>query len=130
MRFDEAREIAEEMMSLESELPQLFQMEVAGDLLLLELATHNRMKIVDELWKKKFGVEKLTLQKYIMTYRKYLPIKSAILFAYELINNQSPETAQKYYNEVESNLHSFTQPGEARTALAIMKTLDSNNAYI
>ncbi len=120
MRFDEAREVAEELMSLGASLPQLFQMEVAGDLLLLELATLNRINTVNDLWNKKFGVGNMTLQKYIMTYRKYLPMKCAILFAYELINNQSPETAQEYYNEVESNLHTFTQPGEARTAIAIM----------
>lgn len=120
MRFDEAREVAEELMSLGASLPQLFQMEVAGDLLLLELATLNRINTVNDLWNKKFGVGNMTLQKYIMTYRKYLPMKCAILFAYELINNQSPETAQEYYNEVESNIHAFTQPGEARTAIAIM----------
>ena len=120
MRFDEAREVAEELMSLGASLPQLFQMEVAGDLLLLELATLNRIDTVNDLWNKKFGVGNMTLQKYIMTYRKYLPMKCAILFAYELINNQSPETAQEYYNEVESNIHTFTQPGEARTAIAIM----------
>lgn len=120
MRFDEAREVAEELMSLGASLPQLFQMEVAGDLLLLELATLNRIDTVNDLWNKKFGVGNMTLQKYIMTYRKYLPMKCAILFAYELINNQSLETAQEYYNEVESNIHTFTQPGEARTAIAIM----------
>lgn len=122
-RFDEAREVAEDLMSIGRALPQLFQMEVASDLLLLELATLNRLEIVNELWDKKFGVGNITLQKYITTYRKYLPMKCAVLFAYELINNQSPEEAQKYYDEVESNLNSFTQPGEARTAVAIMDEL-------
>lgn len=126
MRFDEAREIAEELMSIRESLPQLFKMEVASDLLLLELATLNRMEIVNELWDKKFGVGSMTLQKYIMTYRKYFPMKSAILFAYELINNQSPEEAQKYYNEIASKINTFTQPGEARTALAIMDKLSTH----
>lgn len=123
MRFEEAREVAEELMSLGTSLPQLFQMEVASDLLLLELATLNRLEIVNELWDKKFGIGNMTLQKYITTYRKYLPMKCAVLFAYELINNQSPEEAQKYYDEVASNLNTFTQPGEARTAVAIMDDL-------
>lgn len=123
MRFDEAREVTEELMSLGTSLPQLFQMEVAGDLLLLELATRNRIDIVNNLWNMKFSTGNMTLQKYIMRYRKYLPMKCAILFAYELINNQSPETAQEYYEEVESNLNTFTQLGEARTALAIMDEL-------
>ena len=98
-------------------------MEVASDLLLLELATLNRLEIVNELWDKKFCVGNMTLQKYITTYRKYLPMKCAVLFAYELINNQSPEEAQKYYDEVASNLNTFTQPGEAHTAVAIMDEL-------
>lgn len=123
MRFGEAREVAEELMSLGTSLPQLFQMEVASDLLFLELATLNRIEVVNELWNKKFGVGNMTLQKYITTYRKYLPMKCAVLFAYELINNQSPEEAQKYYDEVASNLNTFTQPGEARTAVAIMDEL-------
>lgn len=123
MRFDEAREIAEELMSISKALPQLFQMEVASDLLLLELATLNRIEVINELWNQKLGVGNMTLQKYIQTYRKYLPMKCAVLFAYELINNQSPEEAQKYYDEVESNLNTYTQPGEARTAVAIMDEL-------
>ncbi|MCQ2213694.1 MAG: hypothetical protein MJZ36_08660 [Bacteroidaceae bacterium] len=120
MRFDEAREVAEELMSIGRALPQLFQMEVASDLLFLELATLNRREVVNELWNKKIGVGNMTLQNYIQTYRKYLPMKCAGLFAYELINNQSTEDAQKYYDEVESNLNTYTQPGEARTAIAIM----------
>lgn len=122
-RFDKAREIAEELLSIGKSLPQLFQMEVAADLLFLELATLNRLEVVNELWNRKFGAGNMTLQKYIMTYRKYLPMKCAILFAYELINNESAEEAQKYYKEVETNLNTFTQPGEARTALAIMDEL-------
>lgn len=122
-RFDEAREVAEELMSIGRALPQLFQMEVASDLLFLELATLNRIEVINELWDKKFGAGNMTLQKYITTYRKYLPMKCVVLFAYELINNQSPEKAQKYYDEVESNLNTYTQPGEARTAVAIMDEL-------
>ena len=126
MRFDKARAIAEELMSIGKSLPQLFQMEVASDLLLLELVTLNRIEVVNELWNKKFGVGNMTLQKYITTYRKYLPMKCAVLFAYELVNNQSPEEAQKYYDEVASNINTFTQPGEARMALAIMEKLRKN----
>lgn len=123
MRFDKAREVAEELMSIGRALPQLFQMEVASDLLFLELATLNRIEVINELWNQKLGVGNMTLQKYIQTYRKYLPMKCAALFAYELINNQSPEDAQRYYDEVESNLNTYTQPGEARTAVAIMDEL-------
>lgn len=123
MRFGEAREMAEELMSIDESLPQLFQMEVASDLLLLELATLNRIEVVDDLWNKKFGIEKMALQTYIQKYRKYFPMKCAVLFAYELLNNQSPDAAQKYYDEVKAQLNNYTQPGEARTALAIIEKL-------
>lgn len=124
MRFTEALEIAEELITLGKSLPLLFQMEVTGDLLLLELVTHNRMDVVNELWNRDFGIGNMTLQKYIMTYRKYLPMKCATLFAYELISHQSPEKAQLYYDEVKNNFHAYTQPGEARTALAIMERIN------
>lgn len=126
MRFTEAREIAEELMALGKSLPLLFQMEVAGDLLLLELVTLNRMDVVNELWNKSFGVGSMTLQKYIMTYRKYMPMKCAILYAYEFISHQSSEEAQQYYDEVKNKIHSYTQPGEARSALAIMERINAS----
>lgn len=124
MRFAEARVIAEELMALGKSLPLLFQMEVAGDLLLLELVTLNRMDVVSELWNRNFGVGSMTLQKYIMTYRKYLPMKCAILYAYELISHQSPGEALPYYDEVKNKIHSYTQPGEARSALAIIERIN------
>lgn len=126
LRFEEARTITEELMAVGNSLPMLFQMEVACDQLLLELATRNRIDVVNELWNRKFGGG-MTLQKYVKSYRKYIPLKCAILFAYELINNQSPESAQQYYDEVKSKQNTYTQPGEARTALAIMEKLKNSD---
>lgn len=60
-------------------------------------------------------------KKYIGTSRKYQPIKNAFLYAYELINNQNPEAAKPYYDEVKAKLDTYTQKGEALTALAIME---------
>lgn len=126
LRFEEARTITEELMAVGNSLPMLFQMEVACDQLLLELATRNRIDVVNELWNRKFGGG-MTLQKYVTSYRKYIPLKCAILFAFELINNQSPESAQQYYDEVKSKQNTYTQPGEARTALAIMEKLKNSD---
>lgn len=120
-RFDEAREITEEMMSHEGTLPGMFQLEVASDRLLLELLTLNRMEVVAELWDKK--VARMAVSKYIQAYKKYMPLKCAVLFAYEFINNQNPSAAEAYYNEVKSKQDSYTQPGEALTALAIMEKI-------
>lgn len=131
MRFEEARLITEELTALGESLPMIFQMELSGDRLLLELITLNRNDVVDELWNKKFGSNGMNLQKYVTSYSKYFPLKNCILFAYETFNNQSPESAQRYYDEVESKRNAYTQPGEARTAMAIMEKLTqqiSNNA--
>lgn len=122
--FEEAHAITKELMAVGNSLPMLFQMEVTSDHLLLELATFNRVDVINELWDKKFGIG-MTLQKYITSYRQYFPLKCAILFAYEHIYHQSPDSAQQYYDEVNSKLNTYTQPGEARTALAIMEKIKS-----
>lgn len=120
-RFDEARVVTEEMMKIDKQMPGLYRMEVAGDRVLLELATLNRMEIVNELWNKKDN--QIVLSKYVKTYSKYIPMKCAILYSYELINNQNPETAQVYYDEVKKKQDTYTQKGEALMALAIMDRL-------
>lgn len=127
LRFDEARPIAEEIMALDDALPQLFQMEVSGDLLLLELATLRRPEVIARLWNMKFGASGMTLQKYVTAYRKYFPMKCAILYAYEMLELQSPESAQQYYDEVVAKLDTYAQPGEARSAIAIMERLNATN---
>lgn len=120
LRFDEAREVAEEIMNVEN-LPQLYRMETASDCLFLELATLNRAEVVTKLWDKK-------LEQYVRQTAKYMPTKLVTLFAYELINNQNPEEAQKYYDEVERRMYKYSQPGEARTAIAIMDFLKEHHA--
>lgn len=102
-------------------LPQLYRMETASDRLFLELATLNRAEVVTKLWDKK-------LEQYVRQTAKYMPTKLVTLFAYELINNQNPEEAQKYYDEVERRMNKYSQPGEARTAIAIMDFLKEHHA--
>lgn len=120
LRFDEARAVAEQIMGVES-LPQLYRMETASDCLFLELATLNRAEVIAKLWDKK-------TEQYVRHTAKYMPMKHATLFAYELINNQNPEEAQKHYDEVESRMNEYSQPGEARTAIAIMDFLKEHHA--
>ncbi|MCQ2111615.1 MAG: hypothetical protein MJY79_09000 [Bacteroidaceae bacterium] len=122
-RFEEAHAITEEMLTNESNLLGLYQMEVSCDHLLLELVTKNRFDVVNGLWNRK--TNNMPLSKYITVYSKYLPLKCAVLFAYELINNQNADAAQKYYDEVKSRLDCYTQKGEALTALAIMDKIRS-----
>lgn len=113
MRLDEAREIAEEIVAIGDKLPMLFRLEVETDRLIQELATLNRYEVVARLWSD-------SLQRYIKTARKYAPLKCAALFAYEYINNQNPEAASPYYEEVKARQNNYAQPGEAYTALAVM----------
>lgn len=116
LEFDAAREITEEFMNLGDNLPMLFRNEVASDRIFLELATLNRIEVISELFDKK-------LQQYIEVNSKYSPLKSAVLFAYELVHNQNPEAAQSHYDKVVANLDKYINPGEARTAVAIMDEL-------
>ena len=113
LRLDEAREVAEEIGKIGDRLPMLFRMEINCDRLLLELATLNRCEVVGHLWNER-------LQQYVKAARKYAPLKCAVLFAYEYINNQNPEAAAPYYEEVKTRQNDYAQPGEALTALAVM----------
>lgn len=150
LRFEEALPMAEELHSLGESLPVFFQMEVACDRVLMELALwvrerhdqaassecaeskgdveecSERLAIVDELWNREFGNARMTLHKYVTTYSEYLPLKCAVLFAYELVVNKSPGSAGRYYDEVKSKQNTYAQPGEARTALAIMDYLKAD----
>lgn len=118
LRFDEARQVTEEMMGIGDAMPGLFKLEVVGDRLLLELLTHNRLSVVSELWNTK--ANRMEASKYIQTYKIFMPLKCAILYAYEFINNQNPEAAEPYYEEVNTKLDTYTQKGEALTALEVM----------
>lgn len=116
MEFDAARQITEEFQVLGKNLPEMFKCEVASDRLFLELATLNRIEVVSELYDKK-------LQKYIETFSKYSPLKSAVLFAYELINNQNPVAAQAHYDKVAAHSGKYLNTCETKTALDIMNEL-------
>lgn len=119
MRFDEARSITEEFTMLGNAVPQLFQMEIASDGLLLELLTKGREDVVDRLWTKK-------QQRYVKAYAKYMPLKVATLFAYEFIHNHDAEAARKYHDELIAKQDKYTQPGEARMAIALIEWILAN----
>lgn len=121
LRFEEAHAMAGEMLAMGKDLPGLFRMEVAGDYLLMELATNNRKEVVEELWNTKNAG--LSLEKYLRMHSKYSALKCATLFAYELLYSQNPDKAQPYYDEVKARKDSYTQIGEGLTALAIMERL-------
>lgn len=112
-RLDEAREMTEEFLRLEKVVPQVFRMEVICDRLLLELMTLRREEVISKWWTKE-------QQKYVQAYRTSAPMKSALLFAYELNVHKDKEAALKHFEDVKSRQNRYTQLGEARSALVLM----------
>jgi len=107
--YEKAREIAEEIMSLGKNLPQVFQMEIGGELVMLELMTTHRDEVVKELWTKQ-------LEDYIKANKPYSAMKCAVLFVYELLYNHNEEAAITYKEEIEEHSEDYTMPGEVRSA--------------
>ena len=112
-RLEDALTVAEELMSLGKKLPQLMQLEVAGERVMLELLTLQRKAVVDELWTK-------TLQQYTEVNSKYSPIKCAVLFAVNLLHLNDPAKADTYKQTLLEHQLDFTMPGEARTAIFLV----------
>lgn len=112
--LDEAREVAEEIMSISNKLPQLLRMEVGGERVMLELLTTRRPEVIGELWDG-------ALARYTEVNSKYSPIKCAVLYAYHLLHNHNVVEAEKYRQELVNHQHDYTMPGEARTALELTR---------
>ena len=113
-RLDEARLVAEELMALGKKLPQLLQLEIGGERVMLELMTTRRPEVVSQLWTK-------TLARYTEANSKYSPIKCAVLYAYELLHNHNTQKAETYKQQLEAHQHDYTMPGEALTALYLIQ---------
>ena len=119
--FDKARQVAEELMALGKKLPQLLQMEVANERVMLELMTTNREEVVGELWSKQVA-------RYTELNSKYSPIKCAVLYAYELLHNHNAEKAGSYKRHLEMHRNDYTMPGEALTALWLIEKIDEKGS--
>ena len=117
--LDEARSVAEEIMALGKKLPQLFRMEVACERVMLELLTTRRKEIINELWDKQQS-------RYTEMNSRYSPIKCAVLYAVELLMHHDSEKAETYKHQLETHQHDYTMPGEARTAMELVRVIDSS----
>lgn len=113
-RYDEARQVAEEVMALDKKLPVLLKLETGGERVMLELLTTNRREVVEELWTKQ-------LAHYTMANSKYSPIKCAVLYAYELLFNLDAQRADSYRQQLEEHQADYMMPGEARTAISLVE---------
>ncbi len=117
-RYVEARMVGEELIGLGKALPQIFRMEVGGELVMMELMTAKRSAVVDRLWT-------TALQRYTLLNSKFSPIKLAVLYTYELLYRRDREKANTYREQLEKYQHDFMMPGEARTALSLVGAADS-----
>ena len=114
-RMEEALDVADEIMSLGRKLPQLYQMEVGGERVMLELLTSKNTEKIGEQWTKQ-------LERYILLNSKYSPIKCAILYSYELIYRHDEEKAETYRQSLLLHQNDYAMPGEARTAISLVET--------
>lgn len=112
-RYDEARQVAEELMSLGKKLPQLLHMETGGERVMLELLTTCRRDVVAELWTK-------PLARYTVASSKYSPVKNAVLYAYELLYNHDAEKAEEWRLQFEHCKDDYAIPGETLLAAKLM----------
>ena len=118
--LDKARQVAEELMALGKKLPQLLQMEVANERVMLELMTINRQEVINVVWTKQVA-------RYTEAGCKYSPIKCAVLYAYELLYNHDAEKAEGYKRQLEVHKNGYTMPGEALTALRLIESIEEKS---
>ena len=112
-RYEEARMVSEELVSMGNRLPMLYHMEVGCERVMLELLTSNRKSVVDQIWTEK-------LEKYTLANCKFSPMKLAVLHTYALLYDHDIEKANEYKRQLEERQHDFVMPGEVLTAMALM----------
>lgn len=117
-QYERAREVADELLSLGKKLPQLLQLEVSGEAVMLELMTTNRRDVAEQLWTKQ-------LERYVKQNSKYSPIKCAILYAYELIYRRDAKLADIYKQQLHLRRQEYAIPGEATTAISLVDAIDA-----
>ena len=116
--YERAREVTEELLSLGKKLPQLLQLEVGGDAVMLELMTTNRREVAERLWTKQ-------LERYVKQNSQYSPIKCAVLYAYELLYRGDAEAADVYKQQLHQRRQDYAIPGEAITAISLIEAIDT-----
>lgn len=118
-RLEDALAVGEDMLSFGPRLPQLFQMEVGSETVMLLLMTDGDRNRVEQLWTK-------SLDKYVRSIHRYSPLKCAVLYAYELFWNRNAEAAENYYSYLQQHLKDFTMPGEAKTAMFLVSLMKAH----
>ena len=117
-RFDEARQVYEEINSFGKDLPGLIKLEIGADHILMELLTTARHDILETIYDK-------SQQAYINSSYKFSPIKAVALYALALHHDNDPVRAKQMLDELESHREDYLMPGEYLTAIYLIGQCDT-----
>ena len=114
-RYSEARAVCEELDGIEK-LPQLLCMEKNADHILLELLTTGRKDVVDRILTKQ-------TMRYLEANKAYSPMKTAALFAVNLLCLNDKAKAVTLYEELLAKKNDYLMPGEALMAIEMAERI-------
>ena len=117
-RFEEARQVYEEIAAFGKEIPGLIKLETGADHILMELLTTARPEVVAQLYDK-------PLQPYISSSYRYSPVKTVTLYALALLHEGDTSRAQQLLDEMESHEGDYLMPGEYLTAKFLVEKCDA-----
>lgn len=117
-RFEEARQVYEEIAAFGKEIPGLIKLETGADHILMELLTTARPEVVAQLYDK-------PLQAYISSSYRYSPVKTVTLYALALLHEGDTSRAQQLLDEMESHEGDYLMPGEYLTAKFLVEKCDA-----
>ena len=117
-RFDEARQVYEEINSFGKDLPGMIKLDIGADHILMELLTTARHDIVDTIYDK-------SQQAYINSSYKFSPIKAVAQYALALHHDNDPVRAKQMLDELESHREDYLMPGEYLTAIYLVGQCDT-----
>ena len=114
-RYAEARAVCEELDGIEK-LPQLLCMEKNADHIMLELLTTGRKDVVDRILTKQ-------TMRYLEANKAYSPMKTAALFAVNLLCLNDKAKADTLYEELLAKKNDYLMPGEALMAIEMAERI-------
>lgn len=115
-RFLEAHASVEDLLKHFSELPQIVQLELAGEYIFTECLTEGRKEVIEKYWTKKQS-------NYVKTSARFSSSKQRILFAYALYAEKDIDKAQKIYRDTLARQNEYLVAGEVCGDLALMKEM-------
>lgn len=115
-RFLEAHASVEDLLKHFNELPQIVQLELAGEYIFTECLTEGRKEVIEKYWTKKQS-------NYVKTSARFSSSKQRILFSYALYAEKDIDKAQKIYRDTLARQNEYLVAGEVCGDLALMKEM-------